>query len=541
MTDLGLTVKLQVQGAEEVKQKIADIHDQFNRGEITTEEYSKSLRGAGNELKSLGNSAGRTKAQFMAMHPGIASLSRNMHAMSGIFRTGMAVTNALNLAQIAMQGTSSGASAAQQEYNEKLREYNIAVKKYGENSDEAKDAAIALKEADEKLKEQLAKDQKQAIQNMITLGSAIGMLATSMISAVAEFPAFMKSFKDMKKMLAANKSAAMMAGGAMLAGVGGYMLADGGIDALTGKSKSMEDRLKAIGGVAAVGVGLTIVLAQFNAELAVVGALVTIVTIGIAVIAVFRDEISGLFKYLSEELPKMGNAIWKFFAEDIPKSVDETNKKWDKFFLEDIPKWFTDDLPKALNAAYKEIKKFFEELIPKILKAFAEWLGIDGEFGKKFAEAWEGLLTYVGDIAKKIVDKVIAMKDDIIKYVADSLLELAKIPQKLVTGAANAVGGAIDYATGQKQGSTINTATKTLSDFLNLPVKKSAKGFDGMVTTPTMFLAGEAGPERVTVSPNGLSSGVNVQIVVQGSIWERNKLMKEVDGYLNETLSRRGF
>jgi TP901 family phage tail tape measure protein len=36
---------------------------------------------------------------------------------------------------------------------------------------------------------------------------------------------------------------------------------------------------------------------------------------------------------------------------------------------------------------------------------------------------------------------------------------------------------------------------------------RAARGFNGMVTKPTMFLAGEAGPEQVTVTPEGGSSG----------------------------------
>ena len=47
-------------------------------------------------------------------------------------------------------------------------------------------------------------------------------------------------------------------------------------------------------------------------------------------------------------------------------------------------------------------------------------------------------------------------------------------------------------------------------------VKKAATGFSGLVTEPTMFLAGEAGPETVNIAPvqGGGSAKGNITVVV---------------------------
>jgi hypothetical protein len=46
--------------------------------------------------------------------------------------------------------------------------------------------------------------------------------------------------------------------------------------------------------------------------------------------------------------------------------------------------------------------------------------------------------------------------------------------------------------------------------------KGRALGGDDWVTRPTLFLAGERGPERVTVTPAGKSSGNNFNFYIQG-------------------------
>ena len=63
-----------------------------------------------------------------------------------------------------------------------------------------------------------------------------------------------------------------------------------------------------------------------------------------------------------------------------------------------------------------------------------------------------------------------------------------------------------------------------------------------MVNRPTMFLAGEAGPEQVTISPNGQSSGGNTIIInVAGSVVTEKRISQMVDQYQKQNLKSRGF
>ena len=77
---------------------------------------------------------------------------------------------------------------------------------------------------------------------------------------------------------------------------------------------------------------------------------------------------------------------------------------------------------------------------------------------------------------------------------------------------------------------------------INIPLIPAAKGFDGMVNSPTMFLAGEAGPEQVSITPNGRSSGSNTVVInVAGSVITEKKLAYMVDQYQKQNLKSRGF
>ena len=73
-----------------------------------------------------------------------------------------------------------------------------------------------------------------------------------------------------------------------------------------------------------------------------------------------------------------------------------------------------------------------------------------------------------------------------------------------------------------------------------------ASGFDGIVTGPTPFLAGEAGKERVTISPmgSGRGSGGNTIIqytIVQGSVLAEREVERISNRALKRDLKRVGF
>tara|TARA_R110002051_G_scaffold3442_2_gene18620 strand:- start:1573 stop:3672 length:2100 start_codon:yes stop_codon:yes gene_type:complete len=72
-------------------------------------------------------------------------------------------------------------------------------------------------------------------------------------------------------------------------------------------------------------------------------------------------------------------------------------------------------------------------------------------------------------------------------------------------------------------------------------VVPAANGFNGMVNKPTMFLAGEAGSEHVSVTPNGGSGGITVNIQnMNGSDNDLRKLKKTILEVIQESSVNRG-
>lgn len=74
---------------------------------------------------------------------------------------------------------------------------------------------------------------------------------------------------------------------------------------------------------------------------------------------------------------------------------------------------------------------------------------------------------------------------------------------------------------------------------------KAANGFDGMVNSPTMFLAGEAGAEQVSITPARRSAGGGGAIIVNnyvsGSVISERELEKLTMESVKNTLKRAGF
>jgi hypothetical protein len=74
---------------------------------------------------------------------------------------------------------------------------------------------------------------------------------------------------------------------------------------------------------------------------------------------------------------------------------------------------------------------------------------------------------------------------------------------------------------------------------------KSGNGFSGMVNSPTMFMAGEAGAEHVNISPHGnKSSGVpvvNINIARIDKNADFEQLKPAIQRWILEANSRRGM
>lgn len=178
------------------------------------------------------------------------------------------------------------------------------------------------------------------------------------------------------------------------------------------------------------------------------------------------------------------------------------------------------------NQALEQTKLAFNE-IDGALKTMSSQM-VDSLF------SWEWSWTHFGyvvkDIFKQLVKDFIAMEIRIIALKA--AIKVGGYLASVYTGggsvvAADAAGGYVQGAAEANFNSQYNTAVG--AGFL-------ASGYDGYVSGATKFIAGEAGMERVTVTPmnkpgfyHNESSGGGMTIIVQGDVFNAERLVDKVN------------
>ena len=132
--------------------------------------------------------------------------------------------------------------------------------------------------------------------------------------------------------------------------------------------------------------------------------------------------------------------------------------------------------------------------------------------------------------ARAAVQFVLAqMQKAIAAFIADSFAKF---------GIFGAIGAA---AAGGVVGSVFAGANKEVEEHFN-PVK-AADGFDGVVTEPTLFLAGEAGPEYVDIEPTtneGTGRGGNINLTFTGNVLSKDFIQDEALPLIKDAL-RKGY
>ena len=104
----------------------------------------------------------------------------------------------------------------------------------------------------------------------------------------------------------------------------------------------------------------------------------------------------------------------------------------------------------------------------------------------------------------------------------------------------NASKGHVNLSTSNMN---LSQATRDLLASMNSGIIPAAEGFDGMVNSPTLFMAGEAGAEHVKVTPNGQGGGGNITVNIQnmnGSDDDLRKLKKTILEVIQQSANNRG-
>lgn len=434
------------------------------------------------------------------MHPNVRSIGRVMSGFGSISSSLITIQNALNLSTIAAAGANSDLAQAQADVKQAQREYTAAVKEFGEDSPEAADALDKLNVSMARQQEIMDRMKQEDINKYFTLASGIGMIGSSVLNTATTIgqSGFMGKLDGLGKALGklGGGSAARALGGMAAIGGGAALLATGGIDALMGKSGELEDKLKAIGGIGLIGVGIALEFPAI-AKIALIGTAIATATVAIIL---FREEIASAFGAMAEFLAPAGEAIGKFFLEDLPA--------WGGEALD----WLRDVFATGFIQAWEFIKSSAETV----------WAGLQSAF----LSFWNGMINVINAAGSAIVSGVNSVASAVVGAI------------NFLIDAYNSAAAALGIGGLQRVGFSPLA-------FAPIPTISAATGFNGRLHEDTMFLAHRG--EQVDITPAsrvGHGGGGATYIVVQnigGSIRSDRELWRFADQGHELELRRRGF
>lgn len=188
----------------------------------------------------------------------------------------------------------------------------------------------------------------------------------------------------------------------------------------------------------------------------------------------------------------LDQAIPDFFNIIIPMAIGNAGAYLTNFFLVDMPKWGSDGL-KLLSDA--------------------------------FIATWNSIISTTNLGVNAVISGVNSIINGAISAINAFISAINNILKKAKLGTISLIPKFQGIPT------------------IDIPLIKAATGFNGMVNRPTTFLAGEAGPESVSITPNGGSNGGGITVVVnvQGSILTERELFRRVDENLKNELKKRNF
>lgn len=166
--------------------------------------------------------------------------------------------------------------------------------------------------------------------------------------------------------------------------------------------------------------------------------------------------------------------------------------------------WFETNLPTA-TAAFDGLVKSLQEVGTGAATNFIDFFtkGIPNAISAFGSQIVGGF----GDLGKKIQEGILGGLDGFGKWLfglpGAVTPQAAKIPKPDISQVKSGVSAAQTLINGLK-GKSVTLTTNHVQTFRTVYL---AKGFHGMVNGPMHFVAGEAGPERVDVSPLGRGGG----------------------------------
>lgn len=176
--------KASIYGAEDVKNKLAEIRTEYQNGGMGIQEYTQKSSYLTRQLRQSNQSLQMQKSVFLATHPALNKLSQAMSVYGSVSRTVLGVMNAINISSIAShqndQQLFDAKMALMEEQNKlnRMMEAGITGPVLNEQIAKVNELKAAVKGVQDEMKRQ---DAQQFITNITAIGTLSAQAVTSII------------------------------------------------------------------------------------------------------------------------------------------------------------------------------------------------------------------------------------------------------------------------------------------------------------------------------------------------------------------------
>ncbi|MGY5148641.1 MAG: hypothetical protein ACW9W3_01090 [Candidatus Nitrosopumilus sp. bin_68KS] len=204
-----------------------------------------------------------------------------------------------------------------------------------------------------------------------------------------------------------------------------------------------------------------------------------------------------------------GTPIADWIVSQIPALQDFR----DNYLKPILDTFFTQTIPQALGSAAEFLANFFLNDLPN-------W-GLSGLtlLHGAFVATWNSIIQATEGFVNNALSGIESFINSVIRAINRAISGLNKLP-----------------------GVSIGHISSVSLGRVSIPTIAAANGFEGMVNNPTNFMVAENSPEYVSVTPLSKqpSTGITMNITVQGSILSERQLQKVVSDGLKSRLKQRG-
>ena len=201
-----------------------------------------------------------------------------------------------------------------------------------------------------------------------------------------------------------------------------------------------------------------------------------------------------------------------------------------------------DESTKEISKTAGEIENLWQNINKKIESVF-DFSGAVDRLWKKITGNTEDSEDH-SDVTEHAMESIAKIFDSSASWISNALRRVSRMRYTKSDGSTAYTKEAKIAQKTLREGVPMIMAGGSIKDWYS-SFKTAGNGFSGMVNSPTMFMAGEAGAEHISISPHGSKSSggavININIAKIERDADFNQLKPMIQRWILEANSRRGM